>query len=148
MSAITAAQRFGERPPRRVELPADGCVHGIASAHGLEIATVAQLLPFVVDDAFVTLLASAERLVRSADLITAMHAAVVRRPRAEEILLGFHLGQVKHTVYMDATLLEHQELLFCVDPPRGYAAAAPDVLREHLCARLISLPATPRPRAG
>jgi hypothetical protein len=123
----------------------DGSPRAIASEHGCEVTAIAQLVPFVIDDAFITVLTSAGRLVRSAELLVALRGAVVRRPRTHEILLGVHLGQTRHTVYMDEALLEHQELLFCVEPPRGYAAAAPEALRCELGARLISLPASSPP---
>jgi hypothetical protein len=132
---------------RRVQFSAacDGSPGAIASEHGCEVTAIAQLMPFVIDDSFITVLASAARLVRSAELLVALRGAVVRRPRTHEILLGVQLGRTRHTVYMDEALLEHQELLFCVDPPRGYAAAGPEALRRELSARLISLPAVSSP---
>jgi hypothetical protein len=149
MSATAVSQIPGDSLPlRRVQFSGDGSPRAVASEHGCALTAIAQLVAFVVDDSFITVLTSAGRLVRSADLIVALRASVVRRPRTHEILLGVHLGRTGHTVYMDQALLEHEELLFCVDPPRGYAAAAPEALRRELSAVLISLPATPPPSTG
>jgi hypothetical protein len=128
---------------RRVQFSGvgDGSPLAIASEHGCEVTAIAQLAPFVIDDSFITVLTSAGKLVRSAEVLVALGGTVVRRPRTHEILLGVHLGRTRHTVYMDEPLFEHQELLFCVDPPRGYAAAAPEALRRELNAHVISLPA-------
>jgi hypothetical protein len=56
------------------------------------------------------------------------------------VLLGFRFAQPAHTVYMAAALLEHEEIVFCVEPPLGYLASAPETLRTLLCAQVISLP--------
>jgi len=143
MSAIVTSSGTSDLPFTQIEFSGDGTVASVASQHGCDESAIAQLLPFVVDDSFLTVLTSAGKLVRSAELITAMNAAFVRRPSMQEVLLGFTLGRPRHTVYMDEVLLEHEEILFCVEPPSGYATSEPDVLRRELRASLISLPGNP-----
>ena len=125
---------------RRLEFREDQSLPGIAAAQRCSLSAIALLYPFVVDDDFVTVLASAATPVSGANLIGAFHAARVRKPRAEEILLGFQLGRRRHTVYMDAQLFDHDEVIFCIEPPSVWIATSPHALRSELGAQTIALP--------
>jgi hypothetical protein len=125
---------------RRLEFRGDPGLSSIAAQHGCALSAVALLSPFFVDDDFVTVLVSAAGRLSAADMIGLFRAASVRKPRAEEILLGFQLGRRRHTVYMDAGLFDHDEVIFCIEPPFAWIASSPHALRSELGARIIALP--------
>jgi hypothetical protein len=130
-------------PPglRRLEFRGTAGLSGVAAEHGCSLAAVVQLVPFFLDDDFVTVLASAAARPSNADMIVLFRSASVRKPSAEEILLAFQLGPRRHSVYMDAALLEHDEVIFCIEQPSVWIASSPDALRSELRAQIIKMPA-------
>jgi hypothetical protein len=144
---MTAVSWAAEQEPRtepfprwrRLDVAGDPRPDEIAREHGCDVAAIVGLFPFMVDDSFVTVVASSSGGLPARELLHALHARILRRVRADEIALSYVLGRPRHRVLMDERLLLQPELLFCVEPPRGYAAAAPEALRFELNARLITL---------
>jgi hypothetical protein len=112
----------------------------VAAELGCKVSAIVRPFAFVVDQQLVVVLASAARRPRSAELITCLSASTVRPLRSEEILLGVQLSTARQIAYMDRELLQHEELLLCVEPPLGFAATSPAWIRAELGAELISLP--------
>lgn len=125
---------------RPVQFPGDLSLSAIAAQHGCSSAAIALLFGYVVDDRFVTVLTSAARRLRGGDLILALNARSVRKPSSEELLLGLALGHRPHAAYMDQALLDHDEVLFCIEPPLQWIATTPNRLRSELGARTIAIP--------
>lgn len=97
MTATAAAPATLEELPqlREVSAYSEPSVANIAAQYGCDTAAIVQLFPFFVGDDFVTVLASATKTLRSAELLTYLEAGVVRPPRAQEILLSFQLSQAR-----------------------------------------------------
>jgi hypothetical protein len=140
MSTTGVRPAGGERPGlRRLEFRGDPSLSTIAARQGCSLSAIALLFPFFVDDDFVTVLASATARLSAAGMIGLFRAASVRKPRVEEVLLGFQLGRRRHTVYMDSRLFDHDEVIFCIEPPLAWIASSPHALRSELGAQVVQL---------
>jgi hypothetical protein len=122
---------------RRVSIIAPTNLQAVAAEAECEISAIVQLQPFLVDQKLVLVIVSAASVPRCAELLVRLEAAVVRPVRGNEVLLGLHLCQPAYAVYMVRELLDHDEVMLCIDPPFGYATAHMSTLRDTLGARLI-----------
>jgi hypothetical protein len=134
MSVLASIERR-----RRVEFAGDGSPASIARQHGCDPSAIAALHPFLVDGTLVCVLAAAAAPPRNAELIACVGARTVRRLHAHELLLAFQLATASPPILMDSGLLDRAEVLFCVEPPLGYAISPPEELRSGLGARVIAL---------
>ena len=142
VSAVASDVRpDGRISPRRVDFAGRLDRLPIDDRRGYDVEAIVGLHPFMVDDQFVTLLARQGAPLDSSVVIRALRAAIVRPLLASEVLLGFRVGAPRHRVLIDSRLLEQPELLFCIDPPHGYAAMTPQELQQSLRATAITLPA-------
>jgi hypothetical protein len=140
MSTTAVGPQDDERLQLAVTVADCTDLHDVAAELDCAASAIVRLLPFIVDGALIGVLASAMMSVRAADLVVALRAGVVRRPRAEEILLGVQLGLPMRTIFIDRALLDREQMLCCVDPPCGYVTSSAAALRAALDAQPISLP--------
>ena len=97
---------------RRVRFAGQANPASVAVECGLQPAAMIGLFPFVADGSLVMVLTSLQNEVRNADLVLALGAAAVRRIQAPELLLGFSFGNSRgNAVYIDSSLLDHEEVL-------------------------------------
>jgi len=121
-----------------VRLPGNPSLPTVAQHHGCAEAAVVGLRPYVIDGEYAVLLGSLSERTPAVHLLDSLSARTIVGLRADSVLLGLALGSLPQRVLADARMLAFDEVVFCVEPPGGYAIASPMRLIEALGAVLIS----------
>lgn len=110
----------------------------VAAACGCEPEAVVGLHPCLVNGRFLAVLAPISSGTLPMQLLEALDARTVASLPAQTVLLGAVMASEPPRVLADARILEHDEIVFCVEPPGGYGVSSPARLIEALRAEPIA----------
>ena len=121
---------------RIVRLPGRPALDEVARQCGCERAAIVGLHPCLVDGSFVAVLSACANGALAMQLLDDLGAATIAGLPAHTVLLGAVLAVQPPRVLVDPRILEHEEVVFCIEPPGSWGVCTPARLVEALTAEL------------